>query len=83
MRYSDFKTWVDENALSVPVLRCDVPPSQIVLDMMEEIGLGEYEHHVERMIEEHTDVCSDTCNCRICVPRPYFAHQHWAEKVVW
>jgi hypothetical protein len=48
MRYSQFVDLVRARGWSVPQLRCDVTPTQEVLDLMDNIGLEKFEDFVMR-----------------------------------
>lgn len=38
MTYEEFLSEIEKHDLSLAELRCDVPPSEIVLDLIEDVG---------------------------------------------
>lgn len=50
--YAGFKARVEAAKISLAELRCDVPPTQAVDDLMDDAGLAAYERHVARYERE-------------------------------
>ncbi len=49
MTFKQFKDLVLSRGWSLAELRCDVPPSPDILDLIEQIGLKRYEAYVRRL----------------------------------
>lgn len=55
MTYKEFLAEVQKQGLSLAQLRCDVPPSESVLDLIEDVG-PDYERFVMRFSTVNQDV---------------------------
>jgi hypothetical protein len=49
MTFNQFERMVQDQGLSLSELRCDVAPSEAVLEIMDRIGLDRYEQFVMRL----------------------------------
>ncbi len=49
MSYQEFRQRVLAAGWTIAQLRCDVPPSRAILDLMDEVGLDCWERYVNRM----------------------------------
>ena len=52
MNYAAFKKAVLSSGWTVAQLRCDVPPTADILDLMDVVGLNKYEKFVLKFIAE-------------------------------
>ena len=50
--FKQFKTAAAGMGMTMPELRCDIPPTRKILDFMQEVGTDNYERFVLRMERE-------------------------------
>ncbi len=56
MRYAEFKALVADKGWTLAQVRCEVPPNDDLLALMDEIGLAPYERFALRMTRESKTV---------------------------